>query len=277
MRDLPSRLNQLWRAATGWLPPGPNGDSAHEPARLVYPSEPSLVYAVGDVHGRLDLLLRLEDRIAEDRARLQQPALLVLLGDLVDRGPASAQVLDHVLAPPPARFERLCLLGNHEAIMLSFIADPRPGAMWLAQGGRETLASYGIPPEQLRRPSRRLLTQLLATHVPERHLAFLRAMPVMLQTPRHVYVHAGIEPTVPLAEQSTDTLLWYRDDLLETYAGLGRRVVHGHSITRTPLVTEHRIAIDTGAFQTGTLTAVALAPGTAPRILSVSDSEGPCP
>ena len=272
---MPNRLSELWRAATGTRSPRTRTARtapALDPVRLVYPNEPPLVYAVGDVHGRLDLLKRLEETIVQDRADLRQPALLVLLGDLVDRGPSSAQVLDHVLSRPPDGIERVCLLGNHEALMLGFVANPRPDSMWLDQGGRETLLSYGIPAAMLERPTRRSLAQALRAYVPDEHLEFLRGMPVLLQTPTHIYVHAGIDSALSIEDQSTDTLLWYRDDFVETYEGLGHRVVHGHSFIGEPLVTDHRIAVDTGAYRTGTLSAVALSPGSAPRILSVTQA-----
>jgi serine/threonine protein phosphatase 1 len=271
---LPKRLSTLWRAATAPRSPRRRTSAALDPVRLVYPTEPPLVYAVGDVHGRLDLLTQLEAAIAKDCAARQQPALLVLLGDLVDRGPSSAQVIDHVLARAPEAIERICLMGNHEALMLGFFADPRPDAMWLSQGGRETLLSYGVPSAMLERPTRNSLAQALRAYVPEEHLEFLRGMPVLLQTPTHIYVHAGIDSAVSIAEQSTDTLLWYRDDFAETYERLGHRVVHGHSYTSQPLVTDHRIAVDTGAYHTGTLSAVALSPGAPPRILSVPPAPG---
>lgn len=267
---LPSRLSEFWRAVIARRSPRTRTSAALEPVRLVYPSEPPLVYAVGDVHGRLDLLQQLEAVIAADRAEKQQPALLVFLGDLIDRGPYSAQILDHVLSRPPEAIERVCLLGNHEALMLGFLADPRPDSMWLSQGGHETLLSYGVPADMLERPTRHALAQALRAYIPDEHIEFLRKMPVLLQTPTHIYVHAGIDSALSIADQSTDTLLWYRDDFAETYQELGHRVVHGHSYTSQPLVRDHRIAVDTGAYHTGRLSAVALSPGMPPRILSVA-------
>ena len=261
-----NRLNEFWQAAIRLRAPG-GSPAIAEPRRLSYPSEPPLVYAIGDVHGRLDLLLRLEETILRDRAKRSEPALLVMLGDLVDRGPASAQVIDHVLSPAPSGIERICLRGNHEAMMQEFIADPRPNAMWLGQGGRETLLSYGVPPAALDRPTRRDLASLVHAYIPADHIEFLHSMPVLLQTPGHVYVHAGIDASMSIDDQPTDILLWYRDNFVETYAELGKCVVHGHSVTPRPLVTAFRIAIDTGACETGTLSAVAITPAGAPRIL----------
>lgn len=265
-----NRLNELWHTAVKSRSPRARSASA-DAVRLVYPVEPPLVYAVGDVHGCLDLLQRLEQDIVRDRADRRQPALLVLLGDLVDRGPSSAQVIDHLLAMAPEGIERICLMGNHEAMMLDFIADPKPGAMWLAQGGRETLMSYGVPALALERATRRDLVGLVQAYIPPDHLAFLRSMPVLLQTPAHLYVHAGIDAAMSIEDQPTDVLLWYRDDFSETYEELGRRVVHGHSVVAQPLVTASRIAIDTGACRTGTLSAVAITPTEPPRILDVTE------
>lgn len=267
-----NRLNELWRSATR---PRTLRDrvSDADPVRLVYDEEVPLVYAVGDVHGRLDLLLRLEEAIVQDRSDRLRPALLVYLGDLIDRGPASAQVLDHVMSRAPQGFERVCLMGNHEAMFLDFLAAPRPESSWLSQGGHETLLSYGVPPEMLVRPTRRSLAHIVQAYVPGEHLAFLKSMPVLLQTPTKLYVHAGIDSTMRVEDQPADVLLWYRDDFAETYESLGRCVVHGHSFTESPLLAEHRVAIDTGAYRTGRLTAVAIEGGGAPRVIDVTEFE----
>lgn len=267
-----NRLNELWRSATR---PRTLRDRVSEvdPVRLVYPEEVPLVYAVGDVHGRLDLLQRLEEAIVQDRNDRRQPALLVYLGDLLDRGPASAQVIDHVMSRAPEGFERICLMGNHEAMFLDFLSAPRPDSLWLSQGGVETLLSYGVPTEMLVRPTRRTLAQIVQAYVPPEHVSFLQSMPVLLQTPTKLYVHAGIDSAMSVEDQPADVLLWYRDDFAESYEGLGRCVVHGHSFTASPLVTDYRIALDTGAYHTGTLTAVAIAPDSTPRVIDVSEFE----
>jgi serine/threonine protein phosphatase 1 len=178
------------------------------------------------------------------------------------------------MTAPPEGFERICLMGNHEAMMLQFLADPSPDSMWLSQGGMQTLMSYGVSETMLQGAGRRALRQMIEAYVPTEHLVFLRNMPVLLETPEHLFVHAGIDRTVAISEQPDDILLWYRDDLVETYDGLGRQVVHGHTFTPEPLLSPFRVAIDTGAYHTGTLTAAAFSPGKVPRIINVVATQG---
>src|SRR5690606_5309249 len=147
----------------------------------------------------------LEAQIVADAEGAPGDKLIVMLGDLIDRGPASAQVMDHMLARPPAGFERICLLGNHEAMMLAFIRDPRRGAVWLENGGRETLLSYGLPSDTLLRGvAPRVLDNLIHSHVPPEHIEFLEGLPVLLDTPEAIFVHAGLRPGVRLAAQHDD-------------------------------------------------------------------------
>lgn len=244
-----------------------------EAVRLVYPAEPPLVYAIGDVHGRLDLLLKLEARLQKDRKSRRRKALIVMLGDMIDRGPSSAQIIDHVMGAPPTGFERVCVMGNHEALMLQFLADPRPDSIWLSQGGRETLISYGAPESAFAGAGRRALAQLAEAYVPAEHIEFLKSMPVLLETPGRLYVHAGIDKNYAIPDQPDEALMWYRDDFAETYEGLGRQVIHGHSFTREPLVLPFRVAIDTGAYHTGILTAAAFSASGAPRLINVVDGQ----
>lgn len=228
--------------------------------------EPAAIYAIGDVHGHLDLLLAIEAMIVEDAASVAGDKCIVMLGDYVDRGPQSRQAIEHLLAPPPAGFARYCLCGNHEAAMLDFLDRPGAGESWLGFGGMETLASYGVDmalltqtPAEIRRG--------LAAAIPATHRAFLMTLAAILTTPRHIFVHAGLRPHVPLPDQSERDLLWIRDYYRGTYAEFGRTVVHGHTPRETALVTPSRIAIDTGAFFSGQLTAVRLSPGRAPKLL----------
>ena len=263
---------RLWRGKTGT--PSPPGGAR---ARLSLDHDPALTYAVGDVHGCLDLYKSLEAAILKD-ARQQapgQPVLIVLLGDLVDRGPDSAAVIDHLLDPPPENTERLCLCGNHEAMMLDFLDDPVPDAGWLSFGGIETLASYGVTPRPAWR--RRQFTQAIASHIPPEHIAFLRNLPVSLTIPEYLLVHAGFDVGKPLADQLDRDFLWSNPASLDAdHAGPGlrdlmqggRRLVHGHVPAKTPEIHPDRIATDTGAFATGRLTAVRLMPGKSPDFLT---------
>lgn len=238
--------------------------------RMKLEQQPDRIYAIGDVHGCLDLLKRLEAQIVADAADAPGRKLIVMLGDLIDRGPASAQVLDHVLARPPDGFERICLRGNHEAMMLAFIRDPRHEAVWLDNGGREALLSYGLPADTLLRGvAPRVLENLMASHIPSEHIEFLEGLPVLLDTPDALFVHAGLRPGVKLDAQSDDDLIWFRDNYESDYSGFGRPVVHGHMPRAEALVSPFRIAIDTGAYANARLTAVRIMPDTPPALIAV--------
>ena len=179
---------------------------------------PAAIYAIGDIHGCRDQLVALEAAIAADAAGLDGDAWLVTLGDVVDRGPASAQVVDHVRGPAPAGLKRINLMGNHEAMMLDFLERPRAGASWLESGGFETLASYGIPHDKLMSLTTRTAGQLVESYVPAEHVEYLRGLPVLVETPRAIFVHAGLRPGVRVEAQRLDDLIWYRDGFSAEFA-----------------------------------------------------------
>lgn len=230
---------------------------------------PSVVYAVGDVHGCLTQLRDLERRIVADAAGLPGRKLLVMLGDYVDRGPSSAAVIDHLLAPAPEDFDRVCLCGNHEALMLAFLGQPLAHRDWLELGGEQTLRSYGILFGDLRRrtPGEAGLVDALEAAIPRRHRAFLEGLPVLLDLGDFVFAHAGLAPGVPIEEQSTQDLLWIREPFLRRGPELAQAdgrpltVVHGHTPSSLPTFGTGRIGIDTGAFMTGRLTALRILDG----------------
>ncbi|WP_181705709.1 metallophosphoesterase family protein [Chthonobacter rhizosphaerae] len=216
-----------------------------------------VIYAIGDVHGCLRELRALEERIMADAAGRPGPKLVVMLGDYVDRGPQSAQVIEHLLAPMRPPFTRVCLCGNHDEFMLRFLDDPQRNMGWLGIGGKETLLSYGIDPDMMLDPSAAPdLAALVRSRVPEDHVAFLRSLPVLLEGPGILFVHAGVRPEVPLAEQTDDDLMLIREPFLTHGPGLPYLVVHGHSPEVEPTVGRLRVGIDTGAFRTGRLSAV---------------------
>lgn len=223
------------------------------------------IYAVGDVHGCLAQLQALERLIAADAT--PGPNLIVMLGDYVDRGPASPEVLDHLAAPPPTGFERICLCGNHEAMMLEHVADPHVPSRWLDNGGLDTLAGYGIDAGRYQAASHGEREDMLASHIPAEHLDFLQALPILVSSGPFVFVHAGIDPALPLPEQADETLLWMRHNRKTPEPTLDRIVVHGHTPAAAPVVLPGRICVDTGCFATGVLTAVRLIAGDAPMVL----------
>jgi len=223
-----------------------------------------LVYAVGDVHGRLDLLNRMLALILADaEGRDADRRAIVFLGDYVDRGPQSRGVIDRLLAGPPAGFEQVCLMGNHESWLLDFLVDCRAGAGWIANGGGATLDSYGT---QIPRGlgfslgTGRLESTRLAflQSLPEAHRAFLKNLEFMWRSGDYAFVHAGVRPGRALDDQDPQDLLWIRRDFLESEDNFGAFVVHGHTIVDAPEERANRIGLDTGAFATGRLTCLAL-------------------
>lgn len=220
------------------------------------------IYAVGDIHGRLDLLIALQELIAADAARSSsQRRVLVYIGDYIDRGPNSAGVLDLLLDRPLPGFEIVHLLGNHEDTLLQFPDDMTVGPSWLTYGGVQTLASYFIEvsPGSWRdeRELRRLQGEV-RRRVPRRHVEFMRNLPLTHLEGDYLFVHAGIRPGVPLERQERDDLLWIRDEFLHSSEDHGKIVVHGHTISEAPDQQPNRIGIDTGAFHTDRLTCVVL-------------------
>jgi len=239
----------------------PSSAPAGAPRHLVFAEQPAVIYAIGDIHGCLDLLRQLETEIVADAEQFTGDRWIVVLGDFVDRGPSSAALVDHLAAPAPKGFRRLLLKGNHEAMMLDFLDRPRPGAGWLASGGRETLLSYGVPFEALAAArGARALRRLVESYVPDEHVALIASLPSLIETPRHLLVHAGLRLGVPTNAQVDADLLWYRDDFEETYSLLGKTVVHGHQVRDEPLVSEFRVGLDTGACLGRRLSAARLTP-----------------
>lgn len=227
--------------------------------RLSFQTWPAAVYAIGDVHGCLPELIELERRIEADATGPDGEKWIVMLGDYVDRGPYSAQVIEHLLRPPSAGLRRFCLIGNHEQMMLDFLQDPLTHAYWLDEGGVETLRSYRLPPFAAPQGS-----------IPGAHLQFLRELPISLSLPGWYFVHAGIRPGLSLAAQTDEDLIWIREPFLSARLPRGLRVVHGHTPGPVPVVTAYRICIDTQCFLSGRLTAARVTRNGAISFLAVS-------
>lgn len=219
------------------------------------------VYAIGDIHGRADLFDRLHEMILADRAAAGAVRpVLVYLGDYVDRGPDSAGIVERLVAPPPGDFDRVCLIGNHEQLMLDFLAREGAGLGWLMNGGDATLRSYGVPiaGEVYRREELAPLQAALRQRLPATHRAFLDALDRTHREGDYLFVHAGIRPGVPLDRQDEKDLIWIREDFLDSAADHGAVVVHGHSIRPKVEMRRNRIGLDTGAYASGTLTCLVL-------------------
>ena len=221
-----------------------------------------LIYAIGDVHGRYDLLTDMLRRIVDDakgRLRGRMP-MLILCGDYVDRGPDSARVLtalDWIRRDGRVRLH--AIKGNHEAAFLSFLADPQDGGGWLSFGGDATLASYGVrPPTDFQDvPELVRARDDLLEVMPAAHLRVLQGLELMVVVGDYAFVHAGIRPGVPLAKQKPEDLLWIRGPFLDQTGRFEKRIVHGHSwIEAAPEIYDNRIGLDTGAYETNVLTAV---------------------
>jgi serine/threonine protein phosphatase 1 len=216
------------------------------------------VYAIGDIHGCIEQLEALHQAIAQDLTeRPVAQAVLIHLGDYVDRGPDSAAVVGLLAAGPPIPDLRTVnLMGNHEHMMLDALASGQQAAaeLWLANGGADTLFSWGVP--------RQVKQADWAGRIPRPHLIFLRDLPLAHQEGAYLFVHAGIRPGVRLAQQTRQDLLWIREPFLSAKGDLGDSpgivVVHGHTPGREPVVRPNRIGIDTGAVMGGVLTCAVL-------------------
>ena len=222
------------------------------------------VYAIGDIHGRLDLLTRLLDSIATDAASTPAEQIaIIFLGDYIDRGPHSSAVIDKLKAGPPstgplANAQWIVLRGNHEDTMLRFLEDLKVGHSWCVNGGIETIQSYAGPLDKEAASDMSAMQLLLQLNLPPTHLRFLSRLPLSFELGDYLFVHAGIRPGVRLADQSPTDMMWIRDPFLHSRADHGKIVVHGHTISKHPEIRSNRIGIDTGAYSSDCLTALVL-------------------
>jgi serine/threonine protein phosphatase 1 len=217
------------------------------------------IYAVGDIHGRLDLLERLFSRIDADIA--QRPVtrpIFVFLGDYIDRGPSSRETIELLLKRSEIS-ECVFLKGNHEQIAVSCLNNPRMFNQWLRLGGIETLVSYGVKPGHfVSRPKVAELQAAFHRALPRTHLNFFREQPTSFACGDFFFAHAGVKPRVILAHQTEQDLLWIREEFLTSNDDFGKIVVHGHTPTHAIEVRTNRVNIDTGAYATGRLTCLVI-------------------
>jgi serine/threonine protein phosphatase 1 len=202
------------------------------------------ILAIGDVHGCNRRLRQLLDRIELD----PYADTLVFVGDYLDRGPDARGTIDTLLEIKATHPNTICLRGNHEAMFLNYYREGRGEELFLYNSGMNTLDSYGITLAEVRRGS----------GFPESHLRFLSALPLVYETEEYFFVHAGVRPGIPLAEQTPEDLLWIRHEFIESGEDFGRTVVFGHTPLPEPLIETNKIGIDTGAVYGGRLTCIEL-------------------
>jgi serine/threonine protein phosphatase 1 len=232
------------------------------------------IYAVGDIHGRLDLLEKMEAIIAGDIAE-HQPLrpLICYLGDYIDRGPQSAQVIDRLCRPFEDGVPRIFLKGNHEDRMIDFLSEPmRNGSSWMKFGGREALESYGLDvPGEIDEADWLYLRDNLLNALPAEHHRFLKALSLGVMWRNYLLVHAGLDPERSPYAQSAHDLMWMREPFLSSEREWGFTVVHGHVIVDEPIFRNNRIGIDTGAYQSERLTCLVIT-ADATRLLQTAPS-----
>lgn len=219
------------------------------------------IYAIGDVHGRDDLLEELLAKIGRDAmdSGPDRPTL-VFLGDYIDRGVHSREVIDRLMAIPKRQFDAYYLRGNHESALLTFLEHPETGPSWVTLGGRETMFSYGVRapgPTGTETEFVRAATALRAA-IPPAHLEFLQRVDLYVRLGDYLFVHAGLRPGRSLAKQAQEDILEIRTQFLKSRARWPFVIVHGHSPVAQATRFDRRIALDTGAFATGRLSAVRL-------------------
>lgn len=222
------------------------------------------VYAIGDIHGRDDLLKALLAKIdADDQARGPADTLIIFLGDLVDRGPGSAAVIETAMALKASGKNVRFLMGNHEEVFVSACrkSDPKVTRFFLRIGGEETVLSYPITRAEYMTLDMEQLTERLTTLVPQEHIAFIESFEDQIVIGDYAFVHAGIRPGVALAEQKPSDMRWIREEFVDQRGDLEKVIVYGHTIYEEVEERGSRIGIDTGAYSSGKLTALALEGG----------------
>ncbi|MBU4061331.1 metallophosphoesterase family protein [Hyphomonas sp.] len=263
---------------------GPANDDDHDPAsaarsavrapvsRRAKAPDGLCIYAIGDIHGRRDLLERLVQLIAEDAANLPDgfKPQIIFLGDYIDRGLQSRDVINFFTSGAADAFNPVYLMGNHEEALLRFMREASFGSQWARYGGAETLYSYGLQPPNQRaslnshdemQAARNAWTKVwneFQVKLPPEHLAFFQSLKPYHVAEDYLFVHAGLRPGVELEEQTVRDMLWIREEFLDDAAPFAQMVVHGHTPMDTVHHDERRIGLDTGAFLTGKLTAARL-------------------
>lgn len=218
------------------------------------------IYAIGDIHGRVDLLRKIHQQISDDSEEFIGRKIIVYIGDYIDRGFRSKEVIEELLQDTFIGFERVFLKGNHEHTMLEFLQDPESFSDWLEWGGDSCLRSYGVNPREDNGDSKplKLLVDELAVNVPREHLKFLITLKNYYEEGDYLFVHAGLKPNVDLDNQKEEDMLMIRNEFIYSDYDFGKTVVFGHTVFDKPYQAQGRIGIDTGAYASGKLTCVVL-------------------
>jgi len=224
--------------------------------------ENSRVYTIGDIHGKVDTLQKIHALIIDDAASVPSHIKLfvIYLGDYIDRGMHSREVIDLLIDSPLPGFESVYLRGNHDQEMLNFLNSPDVNAPWLDMGGSETAYSYGVRVPKDALATKRLyhIRDDLSSKLPASHLHFLKELKSSYTLGDYFFAHAGINPENGLTSQSTRDLVWGNKKFLKSNDDFGKVVVHGHTVSDEPVIRDNRISIDTGAFLSNVLTCLVL-------------------
>jgi serine/threonine protein phosphatase 1 len=230
--------------------------------RVVKPFLPdnTRVYCIGDIHGRDDLLAELLTKIELDYRFFKGQIIIIFLGDFIDRGDCSKQVIDRILSHEKPSVKYIYLRGNHEQTLLECLQTPNLIPSWLSFGGQATLASYQVTIDHILTNSEEfaLIQQQFKNNLPREHYEFFIKTRLCYSLGGYFFVHAGIYPKRDLEEQYSEDMLWIREKFTACKKNYAKIIVHGHTITSTPQLLKNRIGIDTGAYMSGILTCLVL-------------------
>ncbi len=241
-------------------------DLAHRIFRSNQASTPenTRIYVIGDIHGRYDLLMKLQEKINQNIQESDSISTIkqVFLGDYIDRGEQSREVIDFFLQENETGIETVYLKGNHEATLLKFLCDPSILSSWQNFGGLETLHSYGVHLSCLRESGGfEIARQQFLELLPKEHLDFYYSLQKSCILGDYFFCHAGVKPGVPLEDQKEEDLIWIREEFLDSSSDYGKVIVHGHTPVNQPEIWKNRINIDTGAYLSNILTCLVLEGG----------------
>lgn len=231
-----------------------------KPQQLPSGSPGKRLYAIGDVHGCYKEMCTLLELIEQDNTALEpKECIIVFLGDLIDRGPASQQVIEHLIVSPPKFASTYHIVGNHEEMFLRALLDePTLIPQWLSYGGGSFVESYGLDPDSLKGLDPAFMQVVLKKYIPKEHIEFMQSMLECINFGDYFLVHAGVDPSLGRDEQDPRQLRWMREPFLSYDKPLGYMVVHGHTIIEHPIINVNRVSVDTGCYKTGVLTAAVI-------------------